>query len=546
MKSDEKLHSHFRLNGFGNYVLQRNKVIAAISAGVKGQLATGKDNSTGVFLSGCRGMGKTSLLHLVASDLKSNGYEVYFYNSADRIPLGAGDKFLAFAKQNPDKQIAVLIDEVHSKPSHNIFVTLLKDAPPNILTIGAAVARYEPSNVTCYFRTVLLTSDLVLNGDDEDIRRLIEHWKDVAGKNGITPEMVEHVSSFLLEHCGGHVYPVLAFMEHFFVHVSSEQASLLSSEIAFAKHFYSPEFAVSDVSKSVRSRCFGELNQPESAEALARVVGGTPRDTDITNLTRLGWWLLEKNSILSTLMLNTYLLKVKVANTVILKEDESPRHNLELLISTGLKQMTDCQLTGSGNVATTWPIENALSFSWATNARAHIPNVHMEFQAAAGGGWVDFYVNGRIDTALEVIRNATRTVKGGSKGASTDIDDHLERFTSGDKYVFNQFALLNFALKGDRPVLPRDKTHHDKVYTYVYADNALYRGNNCIRRNAVDMISSRRTLRGERRANYSTMTQRLAGPSSSVNLPYFPPVVVPSRARASAALRRFTQLLKKL
>jgi hypothetical protein len=120
---------------------------------------------------------------------------------------------------------------------------------------------------------------------------LIEYWKkhEVVVKNEVTPAMVDYVSCYLLEYCGGHAYPVLAFMEHFFALATQEQAKeFLSSERAFNKHFHSAEFAASNVTKEVRSRCFYYLHEDQEAKmALARVLGGVLTDGDDT--TRSTW-----------------------------------------------------------------------------------------------------------------------------------------------------------------------------------------------------------------------------------------------------------------
>ena len=529
---------YFQANGFGSFILDRKGTISAVYAGRDKQLAIHSNSSTSVYLQGCRGSGKTSSLHLLARDMKGKGWEVYFYRSSSAIPFQAGDKFLAYAKKNPNKKIAVIIDEANSMSNHDIFITLLKEAPANILTIGAAVAEFKSSN-TALFGTVLNSEYLVLKEGDEDMLKLLDLWKNhpVVVSNEVTSAMVEHVSSFLLKYCGGHVYPVLAFMEHFFVNTTQEQAKeFLSSKKAFAKHFHSSSFPLSDVSETIRHRCFQNLKDSEFSGALTRVIRGKPEGTDIIALIRVGWYVSEKKSILSTLLANEHMRLIapaRLEEIVFLEDNDGRQHNLEVLIKTGLQKMSEIQPIGPDGK---WPIENALSYDWATEATKFVGNVHLEFQASAGRGWVDFYVNGRIDTGLEVIRNATQTAQEGSKGGSADIDDHLERFTSG-KYFFNHFALLNFALENKKLVLPRDKTHHDKVYTYHLASNALYRGSECIQPNAVRMIASPmpRPLAGEgkHRANYSTLAPRLARAASAapgLNLLSFPTVALPPRA----------------
>ena len=67
---------------------------------------------------------------------------------------------------------------------------------------------------------------------------------------------------------------------------------------------------------------------------------------------------------------------------------------------------------------------------------------------------------------------------------SSDIDGHLERFTSG-KYPWKSFFIVNFSFIQKEPVLPSNSRYHDRVFTFVYSTNTLYRGANVFCRPAV-------------------------------------------------------------
>jgi hypothetical protein len=69
------------------------------------------------------------------------------------------------------------------------------------------------ATAACRFRNVLHTTDLAQKYNDEDMRHLIKYWKS---KEVTSPAMVEYVSKYVLDHCGGHVYQVLASMEYIF------------------------------------------------------------------------------------------------------------------------------------------------------------------------------------------------------------------------------------------------------------------------------------------------------------------------------------------
>ena len=70
------------------------------------------------------------------------------------------------------KKVAVLIDEVASDPNSELFVRLLKDAYPHLVTIGSAVPRFITTGVTGMFKTKVRMQDLVLKEEDENFQEL--------------------------------------------------------------------------------------------------------------------------------------------------------------------------------------------------------------------------------------------------------------------------------------------------------------------------------------------------------------------------------------
>jgi hypothetical protein len=452
---------------------------------VDAQLRLNPQNSTSVYLSGCRGMGKTINLKLLARHLTSTGWEVYWFASAEDIPQGIGVAFNAYAVENTNKKVAVIVDEVGDKPNSAMFTHLLKDAPSNLLTIGAAVPRYHPTGGTRVFQTVLRTSDLVLRRSDDDVDGLVDYWKVVA--QDIDPVMVEFVCEHLLVYCGGHVYPVLAMMEYFFTDGAVKE--FLVDKHAFLRYFASPAFAECEVYRGICTRCFDELStEAESTRALARLLGGAASGNDVQLMIRLGWWSTDNNDILSSLLMKECLALVRPVPQCTpryLNKDVSPEQNLENVIAEGLFHMKHHELTYAPT-SIGWPVENALSFNWACHVKENYANIHMEFQDPRGGGYMDFYVDGFIDGAIEVLRNGTRAVNDSAQKGSQDIDAHLERFLTGPYKEMKDrpFALFNFAMEG-KFVLPRNSEYHKNVYTYDHLANTLMRGNKIIRSPAV-------------------------------------------------------------
>ncbi len=162
--------------------------------------------------------------------------------------------------------------------------------------------------------------------------------------------------------------------------------------------------------------------------------------------------------------------------------------NALLAITEGFRLMQDRDFRCLAADGKRFPIENALSFRWALNVASKIPNATIRFQETSEHiGHVDFHLNGFADCAIEFIRNAT-LAKSKRSRQSTDVNEHLERFTSG-KYHWQRFYIINFALTGQEPVLPTDSRYHNRVFTYVHSTNTLYRGNSVFCKPAVSALA---------------------------------------------------------
>lgn len=473
----------FPKNQFGEYVLKRDRVMKKVKEAMASQLALDPGESTSVYLAGCRGSGKTSLLMLLARSLKAEGYEVYFFESAEGIPQGANLAFKALLGDKT-KKVAVLIDEVASNPESALFTALLKGAYPHLVTIGTAVPRYIPTGLTAMFKSKVRMTDLVLKEEDEDFQELAQYC---VGLKATTPELTQTICKYLLKQCGGHTFPTLAFIEHFFTR-DDAKGFLVSGEV-FHRHFCGPDFACSRFYETVRNRCFEQLLDAETEKVAFRVLGGKEEAGDITTVTRLGWWDPEARDFISRFLVNACLSGVQPGTDGVLYLDKKKSHeeNTELVIAEGLSGMEDSDFKCWRHKSDV-KVENGVSFNWAHKARVKIPNAYLHFQERAVSGVVDFYLNGFADSAIEVMLDATQTGDPKTKGQSQDIDAHQKRFHDG-KYDWKRYVLFNFAMSKNEVILPRDVTVHDKVYTFVRSTNTLYRGTKSIRCPAIPNLS---------------------------------------------------------
>ena len=119
-------------------------------------------------------------------------------------------------------------------PRNPALISLLKGLLSNVLVVGAAVPAEIPNGGTANFKGIIYSSSLTLVESDEDFQFLIKRCQDL---DATTPPMASFVCEYLLKYCGGHVFPVLKFVEHFFT--DTDAAKYLVSENAFLKHFLS-------------------------------------------------------------------------------------------------------------------------------------------------------------------------------------------------------------------------------------------------------------------------------------------------------------------
>jgi hypothetical protein len=468
----------FPENHFGQYVLKRDRVIKKVKEEMASRLAMGPGEATSVYLPGCRGSGKTCLQMLLARSLKADGYEVYFFKSAEGIPQGASLAFKSLL-EDKTKKVAVLIDEVATNPESGLFIALLKRAYPHLVTIGSAVPRFIPAESSAMFKSVLRMTELFLKEDDEDFQELVEYC---VGLKATTPELTQTICKYLLKQCGGHTFPTLAFIEYFFTRGGDAKRFLVSVEV-FQRHFCGPDFARSPFYQSVRRRCFAELRDAETEKLAFRVLGGKEEAGDISTVTRLGWWDSEAGDFISRFLVNACLSGVQPRTDGVLYLDKKNTHeeNTELVIVQGLSGMDVSDFK-------CWR-HKSLSFNWAHKARVKVPNAYLHFQERAVASVVDFHLNGFADTAIEVMLDATQTADPKTTGQSHDIDAHHRRFCD-DKYNnWKRYVLFNFAMSNDKIILPRDTSAHDKVYTFVRSTNTLYRGMKPLKTPAIPNLS---------------------------------------------------------
>ncbi len=219
-------------------------------------------------------------------------------------------------------------------------------------------------------------------------------------------------------------------------------------------------------------------------------------------------WSPDERNVLSTHFMNVMLSKVtplyqSSARLAVMKEDA--QENLEMLIVNGLEDMHPKDFHCSYNLSRDL-VKDSIAFCWALRvkelvaAQAFLLQFHS--RAYTGSKIVDFFFSGTSTTnngIIELMFNAVH-----SKGQVQSMPDHLVRF-SGEKDRVKNWAILNFAMtsaaqtqaeKSMSPgLLPSTYTTKQlsRVYTYVHEENALYQGNDLIKKPAVCVLTSDET-----------------------------------------------------
>jgi hypothetical protein len=356
----------------------------------------------------------------------------------------------------------------------------------NLIVIGAAVPSSLKSGRTGNFGKSLHMSDLVLKKGDSDFEALVETL--VKSKHPVeSSQMCTNIAYFILEYCGGHVFPTLALLAEVFTELPSE---LLLTLVTFQEYLFSQSFENSRVYSIIINRCFDHVVDTEVAAD--HILSGIDQVGDLNVISRWGWWNSETEDFISTLLKHycqSFICKSSSPKPMSLISDADNNNfsNTIKVVLDGLYNMKVDDFKCMGNLATKTPIENALSFSWSKRALLQFSNLYMKSQITSPhSGYADFYINGHCSCIIEFIRNATRST----------CDEHLNRFLTG-KYPWKRFIIFNFDMHSKVSstesvviALPTNGDYHHIVFTYVHSTNTLYCGNIAIRSPAVSCLES--------------------------------------------------------
>ncbi len=446
-----------------------------------------------LYFRGPAGSGKSQLMFLLATELVKRGHSVYYIKDARLLKSFEESEFqnLNASIGKDAKKVYLLIDEVSGPMDHAVL--LLKDELPNIVVIGTGIPRLsQPSPA---FRKKLPGSYIMLQ--KYELAECFVIFKTMIPAGYVLED--EHLN-FLLEtvryNTGGHLYPFLKLTEHLIVHHTADCRSKAIVATLMKLSCNPVHHACASVIDDIRSRSYSSIGSGAETLALS-VLAGKHSSTDLAALENLGYFNSETNTFLSDFLVST-LLNVHPASakapTIDFLQESNP--SIEQAITLALRNMSESDFI---DPAADLPrIENSLSFAFGLHL-SKIPGLYLSFQSrakvtgtAGHPPTVDFYLNGRLDTVLEIILNATKS----------SFKTHAARFEGKGAYShFKNTVLLNFDTK--RVTSPQF-THKIQNYTFLKQTNQLFKGSKLLKSN----VSVKLSAPPPRRA-FSAMTRQL-------------------------------------
>jgi hypothetical protein len=233
-------------------------------------------------------------------------------------------------------------------------------------------------------------------------------------------------------------------------------------------------FTSSSTYSDIVSRSFECSNKV--ADAIVGIVSNSARQPHFErHVSKAGLWNHKKGWFLSNMLLaHTYATMIRGSEEIDLAQDDA----LDRVLLNALSQVNMHDLV-EGSKADRY--ENGIG-CMLTARLASIPNLYVSPQTvvprktSSSSGQqptIDFYLNGRLNKYLELVRNGVDIGKHLDKFENTDGAYHRHR----DNYVILDFELRKMEPKG----LPAEYAHlNNKYYCFVKQQNVLYKGKNII------------------------------------------------------------------
>jgi len=431
---------------------------------------------------GAPGSGKTVFLKMLGKELQDRGCLVYFISNAGELVEHAREEYIQLSKLGKVQTVVILVDEVHKAPNSPRWTPLLRELKKDLIVIGVGIKRVGITDPSPDFRVKHPATEMLLT--QADLPQLIEHW---SGERH--PEEVVHpVCECLLEFTGGHLYPFTHLAEYLF---NQDQVSLLSMK-DILQHLRSDEFSTHEVMVNIKRRCFeGTTHVPLLTAArkvfLLDVFKGSDFRELVEPLEAMAFWDNKANWFISDLLTcHLYTLVTKEdtnKDAIFVDEKNDWESTAEDLVIHGLTNME--QKDFEDPTSANFRFENGLGILWGYHVGCAFKNLYASPQTQVSHhspSTVDWYFDSRLNMAVELIRNG----RPGGLQERHGLNSKFQKFSKGGLYSqWERYIVLNFEMEKKDPTMPTIEYNPDRLYTFVFQTNSLYRGKVLIKNNVV-------------------------------------------------------------
>jgi hypothetical protein len=277
-----------------------------------------------------------------------------------------------------------------------------------------------------------------------------------------------------MEYTGGHVYPFLKLSEYLLQRCP--EICKAKNRLGMMEEFSSAKFYDSEINKQVISRSIS-VKATVLLDCIKVLEDGDFSSSRTNSITRAGLWKTDSDQFIS-LYFQLHIFKMVKKTSESNSIDLDKREAIEDVILFGLKYVQESDFVDDLGT-NQHRFENAIGTIFAAKL-AKIPELHIAPQtqfakanpsSPGSNPAVDFFLNGRLNIYLELVRNGDK------------IEKHFDRFEDEDGAYHNRqkgsdYAILDFNLLTTAPAAVPSKYQHvgHKFYTFVKQRNELHRG----------------------------------------------------------------------
>jgi hypothetical protein len=310
------------------------------------------------------------------------------------------------------------------------------------------------------------------------------------GANVSDTSLISDLVDWMLEYTGGHGYPFLKMCEYMLQH-----EKLCCKERNFESVVNSGTFYGSPVFNTIVQRAY-DLSDKTRQSAYRILETGAVLSDDAYRMNKVGLWNGTTKWFLSNLLVSYLFQTVEKKPSTSDYIDLAKSDGLEKVLLYGLSELNEDDFYDFFSGMQRY--ENAIGsiFAMKLCRLQHLfisPQTQVIDKSKTTRGskpTIDFFLNGRLKTYLELTRNGVELAK------------HFDKFENPDgKYYVHRenYAILDFALSTGSSIvkLPEkyQKNGLDKrLYTFVKRENALYVGNQRVHSNVCAFLKSSPTL----------------------------------------------------